>query len=200
MRAFLRLLLFLVICIGLVFIAGFVSRTGWFNGLFQPSLTATNNTEVKIEEIVPADGLHPVVADYTEKLIEEAGAIGISILITDGYRTPEEQDRLYRKGRDQNGRIVTNAKGGQSYHNFGLAIDFALLDEDGEPLWDIAYDGNKNGEPDWFEVAELAKELGFEWGGDWANFTDYPHLQMTFGYSIEELQHAQIEFEESELP
>jgi peptidoglycan L-alanyl-D-glutamate endopeptidase CwlK len=49
-------------------------------------------------------------------------------------------------------------------------------------------DGNRNGEPDWFEVVAVAKELGFSWGGDWKSFKDYPHLQMDFGYSISELQ------------
>ena len=55
-------------------------------------------------------------------------------------------------------------------------------------IWDIEYDGNGNGQSDWFEVAEIAKELGFQWGGDWRSFKDYPHLQMDFGLTINDLQ------------
>ena len=83
---------------------------------------------------------------------------------------------------------MTQARGGESYHNYGLAIDFALRLENGEVVWDIERDGNRNGKRDWFEVAAIGKELGFIWGGDWQHFKDYPHLQMTFGLSISELQ------------
>lgn len=77
---------------------------------------------------------------------------------------------------------------GESYHNFGLAIDFALMSVDGQVIWDMKYDGNGNSRADWMEVVEIAKDLGFEWGGDWTQFKDYPHLQMNFGLSIWELQ------------
>jgi peptidoglycan LD-endopeptidase CwlK len=60
--------------------------------------------------------------------------------------------------------------------------------ENGNVIWDIEYDGNGNGQSDWFEVAEIAKELGFQWGGDWRGFKDYPHLQMDFGLTIDDLQ------------
>ncbi len=51
--------------------------------------------------------------------------------------------------------------------------------------------GNKNGRSDWYEVVDLAKALGFSWGGDWAQFKDYPHLQMDFGLSINDLQNGE---------
>lgn len=111
----------------------------------------------------------------------------ISIQITDGFRTHEEQDALYAQGRTEPGNIVTNAKGGESYHNYGLAVDFAV-EADGEVIWDVNYDGNDNGKSDWEEVAEIAKDLDFTWGGDWEDFKDYPHLQMDFDTSIRELQ------------
>jgi peptidoglycan L-alanyl-D-glutamate endopeptidase CwlK len=52
-------------------------------------------------------------------------------------------------------------------------------------------DDNGNGEADWTEAVEIAKELGFSWGGDWPGFKDYPHLEMTFGLSLEELRAAE---------
>lgn len=132
--------------------------------------------------------LHPIVAEKTDRLVEQAAQKGITIRITAGFRSIDEQDMLFSRGRTNDGSIVTNARGGQSYHNYGLAIDFALELENGEVIWDLQYDGNENGESDWMEVVEIAKELDFTWGGDWERFPDYPHLQMTFGLSIRDLQ------------
>lgn len=135
--------------------------------------------------------LHPTVQERSNQLIHQSATKGIRILITDGFRSAEDQDRLYEKGRSTEGNIVTNAKGGESYHNFGLAVDFALKDASGNVIWDMKYDGNKNGKADWDEVVEMAKGLGFEWGGDWTQFKDYPHLQMDFGLTIADLQNGQ---------
>ncbi|GAB3791020.1 M15 family metallopeptidase [Virgibacillus kimchii] len=132
--------------------------------------------------------LHPKVEEKKNELIQQADEIGIQVVITDTVRSMEEQDALYAQGRIEEGNIVTYAEGGESYHNYGLAIDFALEDQDGNIIWDIEYDGNESGESDWYEAAEIAKELGFEWGGDWERSQDYPHLQMTFGLSINQLQ------------
>ena len=79
-------------------------------------------------------------------------------------------------------------KAKKSYHNFGLAVDFAIKTSSNDVIWDMKYDGNGNSVEDWTEVVQLAKKLGFDWGGDWTNFKDYPHLQMNFGLSIAELQ------------
>ncbi|WP_373231010.1 M15 family metallopeptidase [Cohnella sp.] len=132
--------------------------------------------------------LHPVVKLNKDKLIEESKKIGIPIRITSDFRSSYEQDALYRQGREEEGAIVTHSKGGESYHNYGLAIDFVLQLQKGQVSWDIEYDGNGNGKSDWMEVVAIAKNLGFSWGGDWESFPDYPHLQMDFGYSIRDLQ------------
>ncbi|GAK10126.1 M15 family metallopeptidase [Geomicrobium sp. JCM 19038] len=142
------------------------------------------------EEIIVEEELHREIVSKKETLIDQASEIGITIVITDGYRTFAEQDELYARGRQDDGQIVTHAQGGESYHNYGLAIDYALMNDAGEVIWDIDYDGNGNGKSDWYEVAEIAESLGFEWGGRWTHFPDYPHLQMTFDFSIRELQEA----------
>ncbi|SFE14850.1 peptidoglycan L-alanyl-D-glutamate endopeptidase CwlK [Lentibacillus persicus] len=138
------------------------------------------------DEPMPEE-LHPIVEEKTETLIEKASTININVVITDTVRTKKEQRELYEQGRSEGGQVVTHARGGESYHNYGLAIDYALRNHDGDIIWDTNYDGNNNGESDWFEVADIAKELGFKWGGD-GNFKDYPHLQMDFGLSINQLQ------------
>ncbi|WP_235192304.1 M15 family metallopeptidase [Cytobacillus firmus] len=140
------------------------------------------------KEVPPPTALHPLVAEKKDELIALAAGKGINVVITQDFRSIEEQNALYEKGRTAEGNIVTHAKGGESYHNFGLAIDFALMSVDGQVIWDMKYDGNGNSRADWDEVVEIAKDLGFEWGGDWTQFKDYPHLQMDFGLSIWELQ------------
>lgn len=143
---------------------------------------------IKAKSAVRLKGLHPAVSAAADKLIERCYTSGIPILITQGLRTFAEQDRLYAQGRTAAGSIVTNAKGGHSYHNYGLAVDFALLLPDGsDASWDMKRDGDHNGKADWQEVVQQAKALGFEWGGDWSSFKDYPHFQMSFGLTIGKL-------------
>ena len=149
-------------------------------------------TKPEVNPNVPMpDGLHPVVQERTNQLVQQAAQKGISIIITDDFRSAADQDLLYEKGRSIEGNIVTHAKGGESYHNFGLAVDFAIKTSSNDVIWDMKFDGNGNSVADWTEVVQLAKELGFEWGGDWAKFKDYPHLQMNFGLSIADLQSGQ---------
>lgn len=150
-----------------------------------------NNDYVRVaDDASPPSDLHPEVERNKNLLIEKAADIGIEVVITDGLRTFDDQETLFAMGRSVEGNKVTNARGGESYHNYGLAIDYALRNSNGEIIWDTAYDGNGNGEPDWTEVADIGKELGFDWGGDWKHFRDYPHLQMTFGLSINDLQNG----------
>jgi peptidoglycan LD-endopeptidase CwlK len=134
--------------------------------------------------------LHPLVKERSNQLIQQSAAKGIVIVITDDFRSMEDQDALYEKGRSAEGSIVTHARGGESFHNFGLAIDFAIKTPSESVIWDMQYDGNQNGLADWNEVVEIAKTLGFEWGGDWAQFKDYPHLEMNFGLTLADLQNG----------
>ena len=109
-------------------------------------------------------------------MIDRLAQSGIGIQITQGLRTWEEQDALYAKGRTAHPRgddhIVTNARGGHSYHNFGLAVDIVVLDASGAANWDTDH-------PGWTAAAKAGKSLGLEWGGDWMGFKDIPHYQYT---------------------
>lgn len=139
--------------------------------------------------------LHPKLRDEAYLIYEEiskelSGASGCRFTST--LRTFAEQNELYAKGRSKSGGIVTNAKGGFSYHNYGLAIDIVLLKDnnlDGKPdevIWDTKVDIDKDNKRDWIEVVQIFKSYGWEWGGDW-KFYDAPHFQKTFGYSIRQL-------------
>ncbi|MBW4083882.1 M15 family metallopeptidase [Paenibacillus sp. S150] len=146
-------------------------------------------TQIKNKSATRLTGLHPVVLAAANELIERSYACGVPILITQGLRTIAQQDELYAQGRTKPGAIVTNAKGGCSYHNYGLAIDFALLLANGSGVsWDMNRDGDNDLTADWLEVVQQAKQLGFEWGGDWTSLKDYPHFQMSFGLALSALR------------
>jgi peptidoglycan L-alanyl-D-glutamate endopeptidase CwlK len=98
-------------------------------------------------------------------------------------RTFSEQDVLYAQGRtklfDAAGNrlgVVTKAKGGQSIHNYGLAIDIVLIVEGNSASWDTVKDFDKDGKSDWMEVVSIFKAAGWSWGGDW-KFKDMPHFE-----------------------
>ena len=128
--------------------------------------------------------LHPVLRNEARILFEEANRRltgRAKMLIVSTLRTFEEQDELYAIGRTKAGRKVTNAKGGQSIHNYGLAIDFALLIDGKTASWEDLKDFDGDRKADWLEVVEVFEKAGWEWGGRWKSFVDKPHLQKTFG-------------------
>jgi peptidoglycan L-alanyl-D-glutamate endopeptidase CwlK len=134
--------------------------------------------------------LHPRIRQEVADLITKAETQfpeNITIRVVQGLRTIEEQDALYAQGRSKPGKIVTNARGGSSFHNYGLAIDFAIL-YDGVLSWDIMADKDKDGIKDWQEVVAVFKAAGYEYGGDWKSIKDYPHLQKTFGFAWKQLK------------
>lgn len=144
-----------------------------------------------------ANALHPKirqeVIDIITSIESDKLPDNAKIRIVQGIRTKGEQDALYAQGRTKPGSIVTNAKFGQSYHCFGLAIDFAIMydkDNNGsfETLsWDENYDFDKDGVKDWQEVVQAFKFLGWTWGGDFHSIKDNPHLEKTFGINWREM-------------
>ena len=140
--------------------------------------------------------LHPKLRDEALEMYDEiVDALTGSAACRFAYtlRTFAEQDVLYAQGRSKPGKVVTNAKGGQSYHNYGLAIDIVLLvdkDKNGSfetASWDVKTDFDKDAKADWMEVVQIFKRYGYEWGGEW-KFKDDPHFQKSFGKSIYELR------------
>ncbi|MCU7570488.1 M15 family metallopeptidase [Riemerella anatipestifer] len=140
--------------------------------------------------------LHPKLREEAKAIYKEIceALTGNAICrFTHTLRTFKEQNDLYAIGRTKKGRRVTNARGGQSYHNYGLAIDICLLvDKDGNgtyetAVWDTKADFDNDKIADWQEIVAIFKRYGWTWGGDW-RFTDPPHFQKTFGKSIADLQ------------
>ncbi len=111
-------------------------------------------------------------------------AAGVATKILSGTRTYAQQDALYRQGRNSNpGNIVTNAKGGQSWHNFGLAWDIGLFQNGASLTKSAPYQA----------AASIAKIAGLEWGGDWTSFQDMPHYQLATGGKPVSAARAQFE-------
>jgi peptidoglycan L-alanyl-D-glutamate endopeptidase CwlK len=107
---------------------------------------------------------------------------GVRLRFAYVYRSVSEQNSLYNQRPK-----VTNAKGFQSIHNYGLAFDIVILvDKDNNGTFEsIDWDINSK---HFKTVVAYFKSKGYEWGGDWKNFKDYPHFQKAFGLNWQELK------------
>ena len=125
----------------------------------------------------------PLVERKTQEVLEEMNSLGHPMRIVQGFRSIDEQNKLYAQGRTMKGLKVTNAKGGNSFHNYGVAVDLTFQKE-----------GYNASNALWKKFGTVAKKHGFEWGGDWKNFIDKPHLEMTMGYSINDFKNQMIDY------
>ncbi|HAA5775751.1 TPA_asm: alkaline phosphatase [Listeria monocytogenes] len=117
-------------------------------------------------------GMNKSVADKTRNVIKKMAKKGIYLCVAQGYRSSAEQNALYAQGRTKPGAVVTNAKGGQSNHNYGVAVDLCLYTSDGKNvIWESTTSR-------WKTVVSAMKAEGFDWGGDWKSFKDYPHFEL----------------------
>jgi peptidoglycan L-alanyl-D-glutamate endopeptidase CwlK len=123
--------------------------------------------------------LHPIVRTKCEQFISECKKQGIIILITSTYRDIESQNALYAQGRTTAGKKVTNAKGGQSFHNYRVAFDFVPL-VNGKAVWNDKELFNKCG--------EIGESLGLEWAGRWKSFKELAHFQLTNGLTLKDFR------------
>ena len=112
--------------------------------------------------------LQPPVRPMARMLVQEAAANGIDVRIISGHRSYDEQDALYAQGRARPGRKVTNARGGYSNHNFGIAFDVGVFSGS-------RYLGTS---PKYKAVGVLGQEIGLEWGGNWTSLVDEAHFQL----------------------
>lgn len=119
------------------------------------------------------DGVHPAMAAKLRSFIAIAHARGLNIKITEGMRSFQRQNELYAQGRTKPGAKVTNAKGGQSFHNYGVAVDVAFH---GPRPYDESHP--------WSKLGAAGEAAGLAWGGHWG---DRPHFELA-GFSIGTLQ------------
>ena len=126
--------------------------------------------------------LQLITQEAARKFLKAVAAGGITARIISGTRTYADQDKLFRQGRFGNpGPKVTNARGGQSNHNFGIAWDIGIFKNGAylpeSPLYDKAA-----------EIGLAAGIPKLEWGGNWQSLKDKPHYQSATGLSISEVR------------
>lgn len=115
--------------------------------------------------------LIPQAQVAARQMVAKAVASGRDVRIISATRSYQEQNTLYRKGRyGSKEPKVTNARGGYSNHNFGLAWDIGIFENGKYITKESVY-------------KQLAKEImpqlgNIEWGGDWKTFKDFPHYQL----------------------
>ena len=124
-----------------------------------------------INDLIPS--AHARAIDW----LNDCKKLGYDLIVTSTLRDMESQAALYAQGRTKPGKKVTNAKPGQSYHNYGVAIDFVPIVH-GKPDW--------NNIDNFRKIAEVAKKHGFEWAGDWKTFKEYAHIQYTGGLTLQD--------------
>lgn len=126
--------------------------------------------------------LNSVAKKYLVNFLAQAKAHGLDLLVTCTSRTWDEQDALYAQGRTLPGHIVTNSKGGESFHNWNCAIDVVIL-VNGKPLWEV-YNHDGTMKTEWKQLGAIAEQCKIEWAGSWRTFKEYAHFQYTGGLSI----------------
>ena len=110
--------------------------------------------------------LTPYVRKQAEEWIKQCQAAGLDVRVSETYRSDVRQAYLYEQ------KLSTVKITGA--HGFRVALDFFFV-ENGKTAYPIAK---------MTAAAQIAKKLGFEWGGDWTSFKDMPHLQMLGGISL----------------
>lgn len=130
------------------------------------------------------EDLLPIVQKKVREFIDLCHTNGIDILVTSTYRDNESQNALYAQGRTVPGKKVTNAKAGESWHNYRCAIDVVPL-RNGKPVWD-------GGDPIWQKVGQYGRQAGLEWAGDWKKFKELAHFQYTGGKTLAQLRAGEL--------
>ncbi|WP_312991526.1 M15 family metallopeptidase [Chryseobacterium flavum] len=134
--------------------------------------------------------LHPVVRDEMRNIIQECNLAltgKAKVRITQGLRSFEEQERLYAIGRLTSGKKLTNARAGQSLHNYGLAVDICLIIDGKTASWDTAKDWDNDKVADWYECVQIFARHGWNWGGNWKTYKDLPHFEKKTVYKGKDL-------------
>lgn len=147
-------------------------------------------SDQRILSLHPNCDIRVVVEKFVNHCYQE---LGIALRVTDGYRDIKTQEDKYAQGRTKPGKIVTRARGGFSFHNYGFAFDVVSI-VNGQPDYNFK---------DWLKIGEAGEMFGLEWGGRWLSDLqkklpqelktraiqngdgfDKPHFQKTYGLTI----------------
>jgi hypothetical protein len=126
-------------------------------------------------------GLHPTVQQLADALLAQIAAESLSVRMGFTFRTIEQQNQLFDQGRTTPGPIVTNARGGESLHNFGLAFDVLMFNKEGGYI-------SNDSDASYAAAGRLGQGLGLTWGGAWLSPFDPSHFQFTDGLSLQQVQ------------
>ena len=132
--------------------------------------------------------LHPKMLELCKHHQAKCTVNGIPFTVTFTYRSFDTQAKLYAQGRTAHGKIVTNAKPGQSFHNYGLAYDGVPNCLLKLPDWGDTPDHQHETDRVWALYGHLATECGMRWGGDFKSLKggDRPHCE--YPISLHDLQ------------
>ena len=150
------------------------AEEAWYNAVSAASTkygTFDSRTEGNLQTLIP-EAQTATRAWLAGKVLPWANAQGYRVQIIQGTRSYAEQDALYAQGRTKKGSKVTNARGGYSNHNFGVAFDIGLFRvKDGSYITtDKEYRALYNA---------CGAPQGMEWGGNWKSIVDTPHYQLS---------------------
>lgn len=137
--------------------------------------------------------VHPKLSQLVTSLHDQLEKEGIVIRVTQAFRSYEEQEKLYNQGRTTPGPIVTNAKPGSSWHNYGLAVDVCPFDAQGQPDWNVDH-------PSWKRIVEVGISLGLFSGTQFHSIKDTPHFQLTGSFPASPTDDVRSLYESSGLP
>ena len=143
------------------------------------------------------EDLDPVARKRFQAWLIDCSKAGIDVLVYCTYRSGAEQDALYEVGRTVKGegatkakpmgRVVTNAKAGQSLHQYRVAIDCVPLWQ-GKAMWSGDLPSTPQDDRLYEKMAKLAEKYGIEWAGNWVSFKEKAHFQYTGGLSLKDFQ------------
>lgn len=133
--------------------------------------------------------LTPLVQGMAEQWLALCAERGYDVLVTQTRRSFDEQGRLYAQGRTTPGKVVTNARPGDSLHNYDCALDFVPM-RHGKPVWGSSTTEDRGL---WYAIGSLAEAIGFEWSGRWTGkLRELCHIQFTSGKTLDQLKKERI--------
>ena len=101
---------------------------------------------------------------------------GYDVIITSGYRTFEKQQQLYDSGQ-------TTARAGNSFHNYGMAIDINAV-----KVGSWLRMGSSKSSWEQSGIPQIAENMGLRWGGNFSSFYDPVHFDLGNEYTLSSLK------------